>query len=177
MGPKRIRSFFHAPTELAAARRVIERFIARYDLERDPRYVFEAWLELRKHGLQATDTMLHYLDQVANQSVRPESDEANKANESQVLEVLTAWRALFGDRPCSAKEAISQAVSLELPTAKRLHLALRKLFADTGQPLTPRCLASWLRLHQLRPVVGGFVVSSPAESGHVKLWRVTAKSV
>jgi hypothetical protein len=171
-GPQPNRIFFHAPAELAAARDVIERLISRYDLERDPRAVLEAWLELRKRGLQPSEMMLHYLDRLAHQMLRPESEQAK---DSPVLELLIAWRGLFGDRPSSAKEAIRQAVSLDLPEAKRLHLALRKIVAETGQPLTPRCLASWLSWHQRRSTTG-FSVSSAVQRNHVTLWKVTTKS-
>lgn len=167
----RNRAFFHAPAELAAARDTIERLISRYDLERDMRHVFEAWLELRKRGLVPTDTMLQYLDQVATHVVRPA--ESADANSSPIGELISAWRGLFGARPCTAHEAIEQSFRLGTPEAKRLDLALRKVFAELGRPLIPRALGSWLRAHERRSFDGfGFV--SVAWRDHVKLWKVAA---
>lgn len=166
----RQRMFFHAPADLAAAREIVERLISRYDLERDPRHVFEAWLELRKRGLAPNDTMLQYFDQVAHQVLRPGEQQEDK---SPIAEALAAWQGLFKDRPITAREAIEQAFRLGTPAAKRLDLALRAVFADLGRPLIPRILGHWL-MRRERRAIDGLAFVSVAQRDHVKLWKVKA---
>ena len=158
----------HRPQLVAAGLTVMRAFVVKSENGKGqvlPWGRFERWSDM----VRAPLVWLGYEDPCV--SIKALEDEDPERGEH--LRLMHEWRAAFGDKPTSAREAILEAErdSLAKCKATPLQEIFREIASDRGGTVTSRRLGKRMQHYSGRRVKGRQIVKD-GEDDHVALWKV-----
>jgi hypothetical protein len=172
-GEKREWMTQHRPELVAAGLTIMRAFIA---TEQDPLDHCKAWGRFERWSdmVRAPLIWLGCDDPCASLADLAKED----PERIELLRVISAWEALFGDEGYTAREAIEKTQPSRdgygpglSATEEALHQVLREICKDRDGSLNAKRLGHWLRTHADR-ITEGKRLARAGERDHTLLWKV-----